>query len=561
MNYNFIKFEKIKKMSQKEASFNKRFFSLFCFNTLFLSLFIVAIGVFMIGMPKYSDDLWYMFNLRDWFYEQNIYNFTLGGNILKYGIPWTDIFKTWHDHWLTDNIRIGNLLVIFFLLLPKWVGSGFALLILIYSIIECFRIADINFRKSPLVLLGILIFGICLPWWDRMGSMDYQFNYVLSTGVGLWFLSRLKINNGTGKQTKIGGITCIITFLVGFLAGAWHEGFSIPIMIGVIFLLFMYKSCRNKNFYWGLSGIVIGIALISFTPGTFYRLSLFYNPSIDSLDDKLRYIILYNLIFYLFLVVCMLFILRKGIKLFLKDKLLTFCVINGLIPIIILTIIYNVPRITWWTQIVSLIGLIHILNIEWPIYWKRYKSTNLIFLIPLYILMLCHFVWCDLYVIKMRNTFIKGIEDYIAFPDKTVFGEVITLKNQEPICYKLPDALFFGIYLGQTGTILYPFVGKNDFKIIPKELKFTEASSGRLIKGGLGIREFNGRLIVEENKTSFPEFDLVKLKADYGKGYMEVFAYSYKFKSEADGKDYRYIHLMSPWYLQQFGELRSLKLY
>lgn len=60
-------------------------------NMLWILLYMVGFGVFIIGMPKYIDDYWYMAPLKPWFDSQGIINPDKGGNIIEAGIPWSEI--------------------------------------------------------------------------------------------------------------------------------------------------------------------------------------------------------------------------------------------------------------------------------------------------------------------------------------------------------------------------------------------------------------------------------------------------------------------------------------
>jgi len=60
-------------------------------NALLILLYVVGMGVCLMGMPKYMDDLWYLNHLQDWFKMQGVDYPDAGGNIFKYGIPWEGI--------------------------------------------------------------------------------------------------------------------------------------------------------------------------------------------------------------------------------------------------------------------------------------------------------------------------------------------------------------------------------------------------------------------------------------------------------------------------------------
>lgn len=51
-------------------------------NYLWILLYAGGLGAFLIGMPKYTDDYWYMAPLKIWFDAQGILNLDEGGNIM-----------------------------------------------------------------------------------------------------------------------------------------------------------------------------------------------------------------------------------------------------------------------------------------------------------------------------------------------------------------------------------------------------------------------------------------------------------------------------------------------
>lgn len=159
-----------------------------CWNNLWLFLCIAGFGVFFIGMPKYTDDYWYMMHLRPWFESQDIIYPEDGGNILRGGIPFREIWATWSEHYGNDNIRFGNLLAPILLIFPKWIGSGFTLVCLGIAVIGGFVLADINWRKSPFVPIGLCMWMFLLPWYDGMGSLVFQLNYAFTPAVIIVFL-------------------------------------------------------------------------------------------------------------------------------------------------------------------------------------------------------------------------------------------------------------------------------------------------------------------------------------------------------------------------------------
>lgn len=516
-------------------------------NFWLILLFGAAIGVFLIGMPKYVDDLSFLEFIIGWFREQNVSFPDEGGNIFKYGIPWSDIAHSWAEHWRYDNLRLGNILVFFFLLLPKWIGAGLCTLTWYYCMVSSLKLAKIDIRQSALVIVALVLWIFFLPWGNKMGSLVYQFNYVLGTGVALWFLNSLQ-HDGSKP----------ILFISGFLTGAWQEAFSIPILTALAVLMIYDSKFRKGKFYYAMTGLLLGLLAIVVSQGTYLRITGYVHLEGEVLRSKVVYLIAYNLLYYIFLfILAYTAKIKKDRNIWLQPEIL-FCVISGLIPIFILMAVYAEPRVTWWTQIISIIGIVYVLNRYYKDYWERYRLSNLLWLMPVGIFAFAHIAVSDIFALKMRKTFSESVKQYLKHPDVPVFTEIYMVKDLPLVCLKMPDVLFYGGVHDFMPDILSNWTGKNNFRMIPKELHDVTVDSGKLLEGD-GFREYQKRLVIDAEKMELADRMNLKFQADYGQGYREVAGHAFSFISEADGRKYYYVHLMSPWYLQHFGKIKGLK--
>lgn len=69
------------------------------------------------------DDLWYGLRFKD---------YVIGD--INLATVCSDIWETWKSHYLTDNSRLSNVVFVPFLLLPKWIGSGIAVVCWWYAV-------------------------------------------------------------------------------------------------------------------------------------------------------------------------------------------------------------------------------------------------------------------------------------------------------------------------------------------------------------------------------------------------------------------------------------------
>lgn len=95
-------------------------------NVVSLIIFVIGLSLFLIVTPKNADDYLYLLHFRDWFTNQGIIFPENGGNIFKAGFPLNESIYSVIEHYKLDNGRLGNIVATFFLILPKWVGSGIA---------------------------------------------------------------------------------------------------------------------------------------------------------------------------------------------------------------------------------------------------------------------------------------------------------------------------------------------------------------------------------------------------------------------------------------------------
>lgn len=524
-------------------------------NILLIALFAVSLGVFLIGMPKYSDDYWYMQSLSDWYFRKGVTDLNGAGPLFSSPFPWNEIFDTWRLHWQIDNIRLGNLLVVFFLMLPKWIGSSIALLVWIYSMLVSYKLADIDLRKSALVLLGLVLWGVFLPWSNRLGSLVFQFNYVLGTGITLLFIYFLKLDGPDQNNNSV-----FLLLITGLIAGWWQEAFSIAVFVGLIAIMAISPSHRNKRYTAALAGLCIGILIGTVTPGTATRMAWYSSFTTEAIKAKLLYIIAYNLPYYFLLLLIVWNKWRdRKVELW-GDKLLMFAVVSGCVPILITLVVYVEPRVTWWTQIISIIAIMRILNKNFAVYWKGYALRNGVWLAPAAVLMFAHLIFSDIYVLKMRSGLERAVTDYLRNPDKSVFGQTIEVKDQPLICAKMPDVLFYSGVDHQLSSILSKLSGQTNFSIIPEELREADSKSGREVGQEQNIRDLGGFLFMAAGKNDLPPYTRIEFEVDYGNGKRKVAGYASPFMSEKDGKRYYYLSLMAPWLKQHFGTIKSVRV-
>lgn len=519
----------------------------FTWNLLWIILFAIGMGVFLIGTPKYIDDYWYMLTTRTWFESQGIFYPENGGNIFAAGLPFDAILASWSDHWYGDNARLGNLLVTIFLLFPKWFGSGLMWGCFLYSMWGSFQLSGIYWHRSPLVPIALGMWMFLLPWREYMGCMVYQFNYIFPTALAMICLF-IVFKRSRGWKYPISAV------LIGFFCGMSHEGISVPLTGGLMALVLFFNELRSKRSYALIVGLMIGILFLFISPGARMRFGLICSEFIINMWD-----LLFTSIPLMVMLVLVLYrIIKVGYRSVASDRMIIFCTISSLISIGIVLKTGVMYRGGWWAIFSSIIGILYLLRINFGNFWNEYNFRNSLVCSLSLILVYMHIIVIDYYALYDRVLMSNAVKDYKRNPTKAVFGKVHEMKDLPLICgYTSCDFNTVGV--------IWPSVyyrnenkGLNGlYAIIPDCLKSANKTTGNEVKGGLGVREVEGYLYVpclDINKASA----WVWLYVDFGKGFRPVLTRRSKFVSVSDGKIYDYLVPKTDWYVTHFKTIRAI---
>ncbi len=193
------------------------------------------------------------------------------GDALRYAFIFPDDFYA-------DYIgRIGSLangrvlthfiIQIFCGLLPRWlfaILNGCAWMVLFR--IVC-RLADIRILSFKWASVVLLLFSVAL--FPLTTDIPVQVNYVwTAAAVFGWIMAFLSRRHSHSVARKL------LFLLWGFIAGACHEGFSIPVCIALAAYIFAQKGRFGSFRLAGIVGFLAGAALLITAPGNALRISL-----------------------------------------------------------------------------------------------------------------------------------------------------------------------------------------------------------------------------------------------------------------------------------------------
>lgn len=541
-------------------------------NALWFVLFGVGMGLYLVGMPKSTDDYWYMNHLQDWFTGQGVFYPENGGNILTYGIPLDKIIEIWKDHWKDDNIRLGNLMAPFLLLGPKWIWSSLLVIMWMAAIYLLGSFAEVDMRRSPLVVVLLAMLTFYMPWSEQFGGLVFQINYLATTLLAAILLIEFFKGNVTSDMPALA-----MLFLLGFVTSWWHEGFGVPISAGAGAVFLLYKKYRNKRTAAIILGLLSGILIMVFTPGMQSRARAYLQ------HIGLRWLDIWGFIYVwspgiLALFAGVLAMIRVGFKRVMNDPKVAFLLVSGIVSLTIMLITINRLRGAWWYYIMATICTVYFLRVGFGRYWCRYRLHNALIVAPL--LALCFVYWGSVgyAVIKMREDIERGFYEGIEHPEKSRFCKYASVSDLPVMSGYLPlvwrdyeelyDIPLLWARKELPNTEYYNY-GPKDFSRggIPEELRFVTSESGCELAGKSGIRSLKGSLFMkpteadirpmEENRDLYIAY---RTRVGFGKGYGVAEVHGVLFRSEGDGKLYIYLRPRFDWYVSHFKTLQYMEI-
>lgn len=380
-------------------------------NILWLFLYFAGIGFFLIFTPKYNDDHWFLSEMGDWFLNRDVFYITDGVNPFEKGMPWQEIIETIHYHYACDNARIGNMVVMPFLIMPKWIGSSICCLAWIYAVLQCLALAKIDYKKSPLlpIAIGLWYFGV--PWQNHMGGLVFQFNYLIPSAIGIYIVR--KLNTWTAKKSRL---QCLEIFLLSVILGAWHEGFALPIIAGIVMVMICYKQSRNRLYCIAFAGMLAGVSLIVLAPSFSVRtgqLNLYYMASLWDMVKRFGKITLYyhSLILVLIFLEIVLYRVRGSIV-FRNNRLLLFITASAIASIFVSFATTGSERSGWWCDLIVPVGiLISLREVGWP--GKKYSLIGITVCVVIGCLSIFSLLLTDYYTVRNVRECRKVISECI----------------------------------------------------------------------------------------------------------------------------------------------------
>lgn len=501
-----------------------------------VALFIVSLGFSFVCMPRYTDDLWYAFELHDY----------LEGE--QYGFPFTEIANTWKHHFLNDNARLSNIVFVPFLLLPKWVGSILATLLFGYAVFGMLKLCGVgtdSARNLFPVSVVLFLLAFAMPWYDSMGSENLQFNYLISMGLAVAALSAFF----SGKK-----MFWPIAFLLGLLLGLWHEGFGVPLLCGIGVYAVVRRKIIKASQVALLIGLLGGCVCLMSCPVFFDR--AYDREHIWTLGHLMFIAVSHIAVFVLVLSVVVAAAMKR------------LHILNQPVPVVLLVSIVvslaihvyatRTPRTGMWAEFASIFMSAYVIANLMPHRRKLVLSVAACILLAL---TAAHQWLMDIHSVRIGRQFSEAVERYATSADGTVFVDFTTEYDSPLLAWYSPDFTLFTSAPSRLMTGYYyrrDDCDVNEFKPVPTALEYISAESGRPVAGNSGIRINGSHLFMPCDSLNSGEF---RATIDFGyKTVSDCRLIYIPFVSKKDGQRYAYLY---PWRRiieMRFGSIRRISI-
>ena len=494
----------------------------------------IAHVVIYLIMPYTCDDYWYMTPLRDYF---------MG---IDPSFPATELWNNWVEHYQTDNIRFSNIVFSLFLLLPKIIPSIISGLFVGAMLILSAKISGINSRNPLMVLLLTLMISFMLPWYEQMFSLCFSFNYIWASALALYIAHVFFI-----KKRSTGVVTSL---LLGVILGAWHEGFSLPLLGGFVVYLLSNSSHVNRSRIAIILGLVLGLLWLISAPGL--QINVEHKTKSIEIVLILKKIVLYHIPYLILIFSTIVALIKRSTRCFVKDSMfIALCTISTIGVSLNLVLDVGV-RTGWMGYLFAIIATIYLWkNIKNAKYCQVKSRVKHVLAIAIALFLSIHYIIVIHYGVKVNNEFEYVLEEYEKSEDGVVFADVTYDYQVSPLAWKKPYFENFTYTWVAYWIDQYYNCGKK-LRVIPTCLSNAESLRGEKVEGDNPFMIYQGFLYapINDNSQFKPE---VYYEIDFGHTKKVLMCSNFKFTTER-GKNYYFSFPQRATVPLWFGKIKSI---
>lgn len=470
--------EKPKRKTQRESASAR--INATIVNRSVIVAFAAVTAIIYYLFPWSGDDVWYSVHLADW----------LEGRDTSF-IPWQAIADTWEEHYLYDNIRMGDNILPFMLIMPKWISAIALGLCAGAMLIFASRLVNAG-SNSPLRLATVtLLLTFFLPWHENMFCLAYGVNYVVSSALTLYVLYKFLLE----KDPHPGR-----TVSMAALLGLWHEGFAVPLIIALSAACIICRMSSRRR-WWTIAAIVPGALILWLSPG----LAGNTNHMFAQLNPyNILITIKSNIPFLIWAVTCFIALwkhpeARRGEA----PWIIVMLTVAAIVCYINFHIIRG-ERVSWLLIMLSLIGIARSLFILWP--GTHHKRAQSLAAGAIYLIIAIHFGAAISVTAQQRKAMDEAVEHLRNHPDEPAFTDMRLVYQMPVMAWRKPCSMLWERNK-QEMRVRY-FRLPEDWHalrlpgaILPEALRDLRPGAGTPVPGSAGIREKDGYYYMEGTFT------------------------------------------------------------
>ena len=459
---------------------------------------------------------------------------------------------------VNDNGRLANILCgLIVTSFPHWlfsVLSGIGFAYLYWLIITLSKIN--NRQKAPVLVLAVAASIVLLPFRNHIIVCDYLLNYLYPSIFILSFILILK----RVEDKALTWLPFIGALLLGACAGWFHEGFSVPVCVG-LGVYAIYKRFHLSPQWWILV-IIFGLISLwtALAPGIWQRVSRELNGH-DSIE-KIKDVVFVLPVVFIAVIWVLITFLKKTLKLItakiFKRQEIIVAFTAACVNAIMVLCLASDSRAGWPGELFSFIVLL-----AYVPYLKFIRAGRLLYISSIIVyLLLCVFFVNVLIWQKRFYDESKKIEAMLYESESgTIFYDIMNPRSTRlsTLFLVTRDLWVQSFHFFTMSDDIR--VKNKQFVVVPKALENFNLSKAKKIEGSADLWTYNGYIVGKEAQYKNKDLGWFGDECSYdiitedGALLKNQICFRTSF-SLPDGKRYMYVYPYVPIY----GQIKAINL-
>ncbi|MDE6311383.1 MAG: hypothetical protein K2L96_06150 [Muribaculaceae bacterium] len=500
-----------------------------------IALTVAAFGAMYLIMPYFSDDFWYMEPLRS-FIEGETSTPDFGA-----------IYDSISYHYLNDNARLSNTVFTFLICIPRQILALISTLLTGAALVALMRLARVSLRRWQAVVWLCALFATTLPWYDCMFSLCFQFNYVW--GLACMLAALVLFLSDRARSCR----AMLPAFLLGVIIGGWHEGFSVPALCACMALAILWpRRYLSASRIALMAGLCVGILWLVTAP-PFFRYT--EGPDVGQPDiySRIYRTLRVNIFGVGGLALALAALWRKRTRAAALAPANVACAAGCTAAMMIYGYALVSYRVAFPAQLLAIPLIVYNFSLLFGGAHRRWRMVSgRACTVLAGVFLTVHYA----YSVKATADFRAGMkraegnDAFIDFPwtAKTPFAAL-----------GKPIGLSLDTYM-QVDANFRKMTARPALHLLPSELEYVTAESGRPVDGTPGLRELSGFYFIPvENPELRPDV-APNVRVCFGRRYHTVRSFTaMPFTSRGDGKDYYCIFINEMYPIGRFLPITSME--